>query len=231
MEEIRINKYLSECGYCSRRAADKLLEAGRVTADGKALSPGDKVTSGMDVRVDGKAVHPENKHVVIAFNKPRGIVCTAEKKEKNNIVDAIGYPIRIYPVGRLDKDSRGLILLTNDGDLMNKLTSARFNHEKEYIVTVDKEVTADFVNKMSAGIYLPELKKKTRPCQVRKIKYDAFSIVLYQGLNRQIRRMCAALGYEVKDLLRIRISGLTLKSLELNEGEYRELNVDELRRL
>ena len=231
MEEIRINKYLSECGYCSRRAADKLLEEGRVTADGRILSPGDKVTSEMDVRVDGKSVHLENTRVVLAFNKPRGIVCTAEKKEKNNIVDAIGYPIRIYPVGRLDKESRGLILLTNDGELMNRLTSARYNHDKEYVVTVDKEVTADFVKKMSAGIYLTELKKKTRPCQVRKIKYDAFSIILHQGLNRQIRRMCAALGYEVKDLERIRISGLTLKSLELNEGEYRELNADELRRL
>ncbi len=231
MEEIRINKYLSECGYCSRRAADRLLEEGRVTADGRILSPGDKVTSEMDVRVDGKSVHLENTRVVLAFNKPRGIVCTAEKKEKNNIIDAIGYPIRIYPVGRLDKESRGLILLTNDGELMNRLTSARYNHDKEYIVTVDKEVTADFVQRMSAGIYLTELKKKTRPCLVRKIKYDAFSIVLHQGLNRQIRRMCAALGYEVKDLLRIRISGLTLKGLELNEGEYRELRADELRRL
>ena len=138
MEEIRINKYLSECGYCSRRAADRLLEEDKVTADGRILSPGDKVTSEMDVRVDGKSVHLENTRVVPAFKKPSGIVCTAENKKKNNIVDAIGYPIRIYPVGRLDKESRGLILLTNDGELMNRLTSARYNHDKEYVVTVDK---------------------------------------------------------------------------------------------
>lgn len=231
MEEIRINKYLSECGYCSRRAADRLVEEGRVTADGRKLKPGDKVTAQMKVQVDGKPVHLEQERVVLAFNKPVGIVCTAEKKEKNNIVDAIGYPVRIYPVGRLDKDSRGLIFLTNDGELMNRLTSARFHHEKEYLVTVDKEVTADFVKKMESGIYIPELRQKTRRCRVKKIRYNTFTIVLNQGLNRQIRRMCDALGYHVKDLLRIRISGLKLKDLELNEGEYRELTADELRRL
>ena len=158
-------------------------------------------------------------------------MASPRKKEKNNIVDAIGYPVRIYPVGRLDKDSRGLIFLTNDGELMNRLTSARFHHEKEYLVTVDKEVTADFVKKMESGIYIPELRQKTRKCRVKKIRYNTFTIVLNQGLNRQIRRMCDALGYHVKDLLRIRISGLKLKDLELNEGEYRELTADELRRL
>jgi 23S rRNA pseudouridine2604 synthase len=231
MEEIRINKYLSECGYCSRRAADKLVEEGRVTADGKPLTVGDKVTEGMDVQVDGRSVKLETTRVVIAFNKPAGIVCTSDKKESNNIIDAISYPVRIFTVGRLDKDSRGLIFLTNDGDFMNQMTSARYHHDKEYYVTVDKEVTDDFVKRMSNGIYLPELHQKTRRCQVKKIRYDAFSITLMQGLNRQIRRMCKALDYEVTDLQRIRVSNMRLKDLNLKEGEYRELTEDEIRSL
>lgn len=231
MEEIRINKYLSECGYCSRRAADKLVEAGRVTADGRQLTPGDKVTEDMDVHVDGKSVKLETQRVVIAFNKPSGIVCTSDKKEPNNIIDAISYPIRIFTVGRLDKESRGLIFLTNDGDFMNQMTSARYHHDKEYYVTVDKEVTDDFVKRMSNGVYLQELHQKTRRCQVKKIRYDAFSITLMQGLNRQIRRMCQTLGYEVKDLQRVRVSNMRLKDLNLKEGEYRELTDEEIRSL
>ncbi|MDD6428367.1 pseudouridine synthase [Candidatus Weimeria sp. HCP3S3_B5] len=231
MEEIRINKYLSECGYCSRRAADKLVEEGRVTADSRTLTTGDKVTESMDVRVDGKSVKLETRRVVIAFNKPAGIVCTSDKKEPDNIIDAISYPIRIYTVGRLDKESRGLIFLTNDGDFMNQMTAARYHHDKEYYVTVDKEVTDDFIKRMAGGVYLPELRQRTRRCQVRKIRYDSFAITLNQGMNRQIRRMCEALGYRVNDLQRIRISGLNLKALNLREGEYRELTDEEMKKL
>lgn len=231
MEEIRINKYLSECGYCSRRAADRLLEQGRITADGRTLKPGDRVNGGMDIRVDGKVVRHQSSKVVIAFNKPVGIVSTADSREPDNIVDAIAYHERIYPVGRLDKDSRGLILLTNDGELMNRLISARYNHEKEYFVTVDKEVTADFVKQMSSGVYLSALHRRTQKCRVVKTRYNAFSIVLTQGMNRQIRRMCETLGYQVKDLQRVRISGLRLKELGLHEGEYRELTREEIHEL
>lgn len=226
MEDIRINKYLSECGYCSRRAADKLLQEGRVSADGVTLKAGDRVNDTMDVRVDGVSVHIEQKRIILAFNKPAGIVCTADHSEKNNIVDYIDYPIRIYPVGRLDKESRGLIFLTNDGEFANHMTRARYGHEKEYIVTVDKNITSDFIHHMSEGVYLHELHQKTRKCHVRKIRHNAFSIILMQGLNRQIRRMCSELGYEVRDLRRIRIDSIALDDLGINEGEYREVTDD-----
>lgn len=228
MEEIRINKYLAECGYCSRRAADKIIEAGRVTADGKRLKPGDRVTTDMDVRVDNKPVKPEDERIVIAFNKPVGLVCTADSSEKDNIVDAIGFPLRIYPVGRLDKDSRGLIFLTNDGDFANRMTHARYHHEKEYVVTVDREVTSDFIKQMSGGIYISELHRRTQKCRVKKIRYNTFSIVLTQGMNRQIRRMCETLGYRVSDLVRTRIVNVTLKTFDLADGEYHVLTDEEI---
>lgn len=229
MEKIRLNKYLSEAGVCSRREADRLIEEGHVRINGEKVQLGQKVSEDDYVTIDGKPVVPEKRRVILMLNKPKGIVCTAEKSEPNNIVDYVDYPVRVYPVGRLDKESRGLILMTNEGELVNALNRARNYHEKEYIVKVDREVTADFIKQMSGGIYLPELGRKTRRCQVKKISHDRFSIVLTQGLNRQIRRMCESCGYRVRDLKRVRIQNLTLG--DLKEGEYRELTEDEINRL
>lgn len=229
MEKIRLNKYLSEAGVCSRREADRLIEEGHVRINGEKVQLGQKVSEDDYVTIDGKPVVTEKRRVILMLNKPKGIVCTAEKSEPNNIVDYVDYPVRVYPVGRLDKESRGLILMTNEGELVNALNRARNYHEKEYIVKVDREVTADFIKQMSGGIYLPELGRKTRRCQVKKISHDRFSIVLTQGLNRQIRRMCESCGYRVRDLKRVRIQNLTLG--DLKEGEYRELTEDEINRL
>jgi 23S rRNA pseudouridine2604 synthase len=220
MTTTRINKYLSEVGYCSRRAADKLIEEGRVTINGKVPEMGTKVQEGDEVRVNGKLIsEPKEKPVYLAFNKPVGIVCTTDTGvEKDNIIDFINYPTRIFPIGRLDKPSEGLIFLTNDGDIVNKILRARNNHEKEYIVTVNKPITSDFVNKMSNGI--PILDTVTRKCYVEQLNKNTFKIILTQGLNRQIRRMCEFLDYKVTTLKRVRIMNITL---DVPVGKWRHL--------
>jgi 23S rRNA pseudouridine2604 synthase len=227
-ESVRINKYLSEVGYCSRREADKLIEAGKVKINGKVPEKGTKVTPGDEVRVKGKLItEPKDKLVYIAFNKPVGIVCTTDSRvEKNNIIDFINYPKRIFPIGRLDKPSEGLIFLTNDGDIVNKILRARNNHEKEYIVQVDKPITKEFIRKMSDGV--PILDTVTRKCEVEQVSRFEFRIVLTQGLNRQIRRMSEYLGYEVKKLKRIRIMNV---HLDVPVGKWRYLTGKELKEI
>lgn len=224
-EGTRINKYLSEAGFCSRRAADKLIEKGKVTINGNVPEVGTKIFDGDEVRVEGKLVSaPQEDFIYIAFNKPVGIVCTTDDRfEKNNIIDYINHPKRIFPIGRLDKPSEGLIFLTNDGDIVNKILRARNNHEKEYIVTVNKPINDEFVRRMSNGI--PILDKVTRKCQVRQIGPSSFSIILTQGLNRQIRRMCEYLGYNVTKLKRIRIMNIVL---DIPAGEWRYLSKQEM---
>jgi len=229
MEEkktTRINKYLSEIGYCSRRAADKLLDQGRITINGEKPVMGTKIVEGDEVRVDGKLVSKsEEDFVYLAFNKPVGIVCTTDTRvEKDNIVDYINYPKRIFPIGRLDKASQGLIFMTNDGDIVNKILRARNNHEKEYIVTVDKPVTPMFVNKMSNGV--PILDTVTKKCKVERVSKYVFRIILTQGLNRQIRRMCEYLGYEVQKLKRVRIMNV---HLDVPVGQYRDITPKEMK--
>lgn len=232
MEEklTRLNKYLSEAGFCSRRAADKLIEEGRVTINGSVPEMGTKVTVNDVVAVDGEII--KNKDVertYLAFNKPVGIVCTTDTSvEKDNIIDYINYHKRIFPIGRLDKPSEGLILLTDDGDIVNKILRASNNHDKEYIVTVDKPISQTFINRMSGGIYIEELGKTTKKCKVKKINSHTFSIILTQGLNRQIRRMCEYLNYEVQTLKRIRIMNI---KLDIPVGSYRELSSDEFKTL
>lgn len=229
MEKTRINKYLSEVGFCSRREADRMLEQGRITVNGAAPELGTKVSDEDEIMVDGISIRKtEEEHVYIALNKPVGIVCTTDtKREKNNIVDFVNHPKRIFPVGRLDKPSEGLILLTSDGDIVNKILRARNNHEKEYIVRVDKPITPQFLHKMRNGV--PVLGVITNKCEVEQIDTLSFRIILTQGLNRQIRRMCEYLGYEVKKLKRIRIMNIKLdlpigKWRDLTEAEMTELN-------
>ena len=231
MEELyRLNKYLSDAGVCSRRAADAAIEAGEVTVNGEVAVMGMKVSVDDEVRFKGQLVsNAGKKNILIAYNKPTGIVCTAEKREKNNIIEHINYPERIYPIGRLDKDSTGLILLTNQGDLVNKIMRAVNAHEKEYIVTVDKDITADFIKKMSAGVYLDELEVTTRKCKVTKTGPKEFKIILTQGLNRQIRRMCQACGYRVRTLKRVRIMNIELGNLPVDQ--YRDVTPKELKEL
>lgn len=228
MKEIRINKFLSEAGYCSRRAADKLIEQNRVTINGEVPLMGTKINEEDVVRVDGKIISRKKPtSIYLAFNKPVGIVCTTDTRvEKDNIIDYIGYPKRIFPIGRLDKASQGLILLTNDGDIVNKILRAKNNHEKEYIVHVNKPITDDFIRKMSNGV--PILDTITRKCKVEKISAFRFKIVLTQGLNRQIRRMCEYLDYRVVVLKRIRIMNI---KLDLEIGQYRDLSTKELQKL
>ena len=227
-ENIRLNKFLSDAGVCSRRAADKAIEAGEVFVNGKPAVMGQRIATSDRVEYEGKLVSNDNKkEVLIAYNKPAGIVCTAEKREKNNIIDHLKYPERIYPIGRLDKDSTGLILLTNQGDLVNKIMRAVNAHEKEYIVSVDKEITGDFIKRMSGGVYLDELEVTTRKCKVKKLSKYEFNIVLTQGLNRQIRRMCQMLGYRVKTLKRVRIMNIELS--DLKEDTYRDVTAEELK--
>ncbi len=225
LKKTRINKYLSEVGFCSRRAADKLIEQGRVTINDKVPEMGTKIVEGDIVKVDGELVSKqEEKSVYIAFNKPIGIVCTTDTRvEKNNIIDYINYPKRIFPIGRLDKPSEGLIFLTNDGDIVNKILRARNHHEKEYIVTVDKPITSDFLHQMRNGI--PILDTVTRKCKVEEISKYQFKITLTQGLNRQIRRMCEYLSYDVKKLKRIRIMNI---SLDIPIGKWRYITEKEL---
>lgn len=228
-ETTRINKYLSEIGFCSRRAADKLILENRVTINGVVPEMGTKIVAGDVVKVDGKLVaKPEEKPVYIAFNKPIGIVCTTDTKvEKDNIIDYIKYPKRIFPIGRLDKPSEGLILLTSDGDIVNKILRARNNHEKEYLVSVNRPITNDFLKKMRAGV--PILDTITRECEVEQIDKNRFKIILTQGLNRQIRRMCEYLDYKVTKLKRVRIMNIKLdipigKWRYLSENEMNEIN-------
>lgn len=225
MKETRINKFLSEAGYCSRRAADKLIEQGRVTINDQVPPMGTKIMNSDVVKVDGKTIEKSmEKPIYLALNKPRGIVCTTDTRvEKNNIIDFMNYPKRIFPIGRLDKDSEGLILMTNDGDIVNKILRARNNHEKEYIVQVNKPINNKFIKKMSQGV--PILETVTRPCRVNQIGTKKFKIILTQGLNRQIRRMCEYLGYEVIRLKRIRIMNI---HLDLEMGKYRDLKSSEL---
>ena len=226
-EQVRLNKYLSEAGVCSRREADRLIENGKVTVDGQTAQTGMKITPGQVVRVGKKIVSRQDDMVVLAVNKPRGIVCTEEKKERNSIVRFLDYPIRVTYAGRLDKDSRGLLLMTNNGDIIDRMMRGANCHEKEYKVTVDKEITGDFLKKMSEGV--PILDTVTRPCRISRIGKYTFSVVLTQGLNRQIRRMCEALRYEVKDLVRVRVMNIRLGSLK--EGKYRKLSDEELEEL
>ena len=223
-EPVRLNKYLSEAGVCSRREADRLIESGKVTVDGQRAQTGMKIRPGQEVRVGRKVVSRQDEMVVLAVNKPRGIVCTEEKRERNSIVRFLDYPIRVTYIGRLDKDSRGLLLMTNNGDIINRMMRAANHHEKEYKVTVDHEITGEFLEKMAGGVAI--LDTVTRPCKVEKLGKYTFSIILTQGLNRQIRRMCEALGYEVKDLVRVRVMNIRLGSLK--EGECREVTDEEL---
>jgi 23S rRNA pseudouridine2604 synthase len=218
---VRINKFLSEAGVCSRREADRKIEAGQVTIDGNVAFPGERVLAGQEVLVDGVRVQKEEKMVLLALYKPAGIVCTAEKREKNNVIDFLHYPMRVYPVGRLDKESEGLLLLTNNGDIVNKMMRAGNYHEKEYIVTVNKPVSEPFLRGMAGGVPLVELGATTRKCRVEKIASRKFRIVLTQGLNRQIRRMCEYFGYRVEKLVRVRVMNIELG--DLTPGEYREV--------
>ena len=245
---MRINKLLSSIGYCSRRAADKLVEEGRVTVDGKTVEMGEQVDENANIFVDGKPVQKEEENILIAFHKPVGIVCTAtDKQGKDNIVDYINYGKRIYPIGRLDKASEGLILLTNNGEIMNRMLKASYYHEKEYVVDVNKDITADFLNRMMNGVYIRELDKTTAKCKCEPI-YDKsdrdktidwdgklikntrrFRIVLVQGMNRQVRRMCEAFDYTVTRLKRVRIMNIKLGNLPV--GKYRNLTDGEYTKL
>lgn len=224
----RLNKFLSEVGYCSRRAADKLIEEGRVTVNNMPAEMGAKVTEDDNITVDGKQIKNSKKEFTyLAFNKPIGIVCTTDTRvEKDNIIDYINYHKRIFPIGRLDKPSEGLILLTDDGDIVNKILRASNNHEKEYIVTVDKPISQTFLKHMRNGV--PILDTITKKCEVKKINTTTFSIILTQGLNRQIRRMCEYLGYEVQSLKRVRIMNI---KLDVPVGKFRELTSNELSEL
>ena len=245
---MRINKLLSSIGYCSRRAADKLVEEGRVTVDGKTVEMGEQVDENANICVDGKPVQKEEENILIAFHKPVGIVCTAtDKQGKDNIVDYINYGKRIYPIGRLDKASEGLILLTNNGEIMNRMLKASYYHEKEYVVDVNKDITADFLKRMMNGVYIRELDKTTAKCKCEPI-YDKsdrdktidwdgklikntrrFRIVLVQGMNRQVRRMCEAFDYTVTRLKRVRIMNIKLGNLPV--GKYRNLTDGEYTKL
>lgn len=218
---MRINKYLSFAGFASRRKADELIKEGKITINDRIAILGDEVSKKDIVKCEDTVIKRKSNDVILLFNKPKGIVCTSEKREKNNIIDYINYPVRIFNVGRLDRDSHGLILLTNMGELSNKVLKSRNYHEKEYIVTVDKKITDRFLKCLREGIYLKDLETTTRPCKVWKTKDKEFHIILTQGLNRQIRRMCEACHYKVIDLFRIRIMNLDITGIK--EGKYREI--------
>ena len=231
-EQLRINKYLSSIGFCSRREADRLLEQGKVKIDGETAQVGQRVMPEQEVTVNGIPVKDKPREIIIAFNKPKGIVCTSSKKEKNNIVDYLHFPTRIYPVGRLDKDSTGLILLTNDGDLVNQCLRVENGHEKEYVVRVDRVITDEFISKMSKGVRIfnpvNESWVTTLPCKIRKVNDHVFNIILMQGYNRQIRRMCQVFDYKVVDLKRIRFMHLRL---DVKQGQYRLLDEKDIAKL
>lgn len=224
---VRLNKYIADSGICSRREADRLIEEGRVHIDGRVGALGDRVLPGMVVTLDGKTVTGASEKVYLMLNKPRGIVCTTDPREPMNVVDYVSFPTRVYPVGRLDKDSEGLLLLTSDGDIVNKLLRAAGGHEKEYEVEVDKPLTPEFMQNMMRGV--PILDTVTLPCKLRRTGERSFDLVLVQGLNRQIRRMCEALGYNVVRLRRVRINNIRLGKLQ--SGQWRELTQAELRAL
>lgn len=229
MEEVRINKFIADAGICSRRNADKLIEEGRVTVNGKVVENGVKVTKKDKIYIDGKPIKGADSRVYLLFNKPIGVVCTADKKEKNNIIDYISYQTRIMYAGRLDKESEGLMLMTNDGDLIDALMRAKNRHEKEYIVTVNSPIDKNFIYELRNGVYLEELDVTTRKCKASIIDSTSFRITLTEGHNRQIRRMCEALGKEVTALKRVRIVNLLLGDLAL--GKYRNLTREEMQTL
>ncbi len=224
---MRLNKYISESGICSRRQADEWIAAGRVRVNGAPAELGTQVNEGDHVEVDGQPVQARNEFVYIALNKPVGITCTTERHVEGNIIDYVNHPQRIFPIGRLDKDSDGLILLTNNGDIVNELLRVENHHEKEYVVTVDRPVTDDFLFGMAHGVDIGDA--RTRPCAVRRLGRNAFGIILTQGLNRQIRRMCAVFDYKVRRLQRVRINNITLAGLAI--GKWRDLGAAELREL
>ncbi|OPJ57877.1 23S rRNA pseudouridine(2604) synthase RluF [Clostridium oryzae] len=226
-DEIRLNKYLSECGFCSRREADKLIELGRILVNGVPAEQGMKISNFDEIRVDNKLIEKKNPFVYIAFNKPRRIICTTDETVHDNIISFIKYPLRIFPIGRLDRDSEGLIFLTNDGDIVNKILRAGNKHEKEYIVTVDLPITDSFIHGMSSGVRI--LGKTTKKCFVSKEGKYTFRIILTEGLNRQIRRMCSVFGYEVKRLKRIRIMNVTCDGIK--QGTWRNLTETELKEI
>ena len=221
---MRLNKYLSDAGVCSRREADRLVEEGKILVDGVQATLGMQVTAEQEILVNGKKVEREEKKTLLVFHKPRGVECTTSPKVKNNVISYIGYPIRVYYVGRLDKDSEGLLLLTNEGELVNKIMRAGNCHEKEYVVTVDKPITREFIQKMKNGV--PVLGTVTRKCQVFQTGKRTFQIILTQGMNRQIRRMCEYLGYRVKRLKRVRVMNICLGDLPV--GKYREATAEEM---
>lgn len=237
MEEIRLNKFLSEAGVCSRREADRMIEEGRITVDGRKAETGMRVRPDQEIKVGKKVISMgQEEEVLLAVYKPPGVICTTDRREKSNIVDYVGYPTRIYPIGRLDKDSEGLILMTNIGSLVNKMMRAANYHEKEYLVTVHKPVTAGFLEQMSKGVRIRKeergevlLDAMTRPCQVEKLGKCSFRIILTQGLNRQIRRMCETLGYRVTHLKRIRVLNIELKGMR--PGTWRKVTDKELKDL
>lgn len=229
-ENVRLNKYLAECGVCSRRDADKLIEEGRVTVNGKAAGMGIRVSGRETIAVNGKTLSSPNAKKVLAYYKPIGVTCTEKDKfAEKKITDSLKYPVRVTYAGRLDKDSEGLMIMTNDGKLIDAMMRGANRHEKEYVVKVDKEITAEFLEKMKKGVFLKELEKTTRPCEATAEGKYTFRIVLTQGLNRQIRRMCRALGYEVRSLKRIRIMNVQLGRLK--PGQYREVAGEELKSL
>ena len=223
-DDISLNKFISETGYCSRREADKLIEVGSVTVNGKLPKPGNRVTYDDVIKIDGKALKLKEKPIYIAFNKPVGVSSTTDRKDKYNIIDYLHHPKRIFPIGRLDKPSEGLIFLTNDGDIVNKILRAGNNHEKEYVVTVDKPITAEFIKRMGNGITI--LNTVTQNCKVKQEGKLVFRIILTQGLNRQIRRMCEALNYHVTKLVRVRIMNITLEGI--GPGKWRYLSQPEI---
>jgi len=226
---IRLNKAIGESGFCSRREADKFIEKGEVTINGKRAQLGDRVIPGDEICVKGKIITGSSKNVYIKLNKPIGITCTTDLRVRDNVVSFINHKERIFHVGRLDKPSQGLLLMTNDGDIVNKILRAGNRHEKEYIVKVNKPITKEFILRMSNGIFLKELHAKTKKCEVKKLSKFTFRIVLIQGLNRQIRRMCEYLGYEVRTLTRVRIMNITLGDMKI--GEWRDLTANELSQL
>ena len=230
MEPIRLNKYLSEAGVCSRREADRLIEAGEVLVDGQKAETGMRVTDDMVITCQGRRVRRTQEIILLAVNKPKGVVCTTSREDPANIVDYVGYPDRIYPVGRLDKDSEGLILMTNQGEWMDRILRGSNYHEKEYMVTVNKQVTQEFLEAMRGGVLIENGNTgkmvKTRPCTVEKLAYNRFRIILTQGLNRQIRRMCEALDYRVTELQRVRVMNIRLGGQKL--GTWRRIEGREL---
>jgi 23S rRNA pseudouridine2604 synthase len=224
---LRLNKYISETGVCSRREADKWIEAGRVTCNGQNAALGTQVAEGDEVRIDGELIGAKKKPIYIALNKPVGVICTTETHIKDNIIEHVGYKERIFPVGRLDRDSEGLILLTNDGDIVNEILRSENNHEKEYVVWVDRPITDLSLSMMASGVKI--MGEKTKPAKVTRINPCAFRIILTQGLNRQIRRMCSALGYKAQRLQRVRIMNIQLG--HLSPGQWRHLTAPELKSL